>query len=373
MSIGLYDVDFFKYHQVMFNLEIMKLASYFKNKREITVLSPTLSPERYAHFYLRKDYYDGTFPPRLTHYDNLSYGGLAFTGKLYVPLDEDIEMAKPDTHVYDKYQNLFYEGRKTHVSIFTSLVNNIHLRLSLDGKTVWNNFEKQIPKNTKTNIMFFHDVDLGQVENSYEVIKDLLKKYSRKSESAASLGVKFPITCNSYENFKLWDTLPFSDNFFNIKIDHMLNDEEFFDIINNISPATGQKIIYQVASSSSDKTLFVKDTLPKIFKQVIFCCNQHKQISLNISDDFKIDQEWKDLITLFNLYLSAARNYTRVPALYRFCKALKSQDSLRRTDIMSKEQARDLFLFIFNNHQELFKMFYECNNVILKGGEFHFD
>ena len=70
MSIGLYDVDFFKYHQVMLNLEIMKMATYFKNRREITVLSPTFSPERYAKFYLRKDYYDGTFPVGLNKYQN---------------------------------------------------------------------------------------------------------------------------------------------------------------------------------------------------------------------------------------------------------------------------------------------------------------
>ena len=103
MSIGLYDVDFFKYHQVMFNLEIMKMATYFKGQREITMLSPTYSPERYTHFYLRKDFYDGTFPSRLNSYDNLTYGGLAFTNNKYAPLQEEIERTIPDTYVYDKY------------------------------------------------------------------------------------------------------------------------------------------------------------------------------------------------------------------------------------------------------------------------------
>ena len=108
MSIGLHDVDFFKHHEVIFNLEIMKLASYFKRNREITVLSPLISPDRYSKFYLRKDYYDGTFPSGLNKHDNLTYGGLAFTEGIYVPMEEEIEQSVPDTHVYDKYKEIFY-------------------------------------------------------------------------------------------------------------------------------------------------------------------------------------------------------------------------------------------------------------------------
>ncbi len=373
MSIGLYDVDFFKYHQVMFNLEIMKLASYFKNKREITVLSPTLSPERYSNFYLRKDYYDGTFPPKLTSYDNLTYGGLAFTGNIYTPMIEEIEMSKPDTHIYDKYRELFYEGRKTHDVAFTSLVNNIHLRLSLDGSNIWENFEKQIHRNAKANIIFFHDRDLGLINDSWEVVNTLLNKYSRKAELPAALGVKFPITCETLEDFKRWNQFTFSDNFFTIQLNNILEDEEFAELINSVSPAKSEKIVYRIASSSSDKNDFIESVLPKIFKQVIFCCNHHKQISLIIDDDFRIEQKWRDLVTLFNLYMSAAIDYTRVPALYRFCKALKPKEEMRRTGVMSKEEAKEIFLYVYNRHPELFKMFYECNQVHLEGGEFKID
>ena len=170
MSIGLYDVDFFKYHQVMLNLEIMKMATYFKNRREITVLSPTFSPERYAKFYLRKDYYDGTFPAGLNKYQNLEYGGFAFTGNLYVPMNEEIEVCAPDLHVYDKYKDLLFENVKNHKTVYTSLTNNIHLRISLDEKTIWEPFEKQIPRGSKANIIYFHDRDLGSIENSYETV-----------------------------------------------------------------------------------------------------------------------------------------------------------------------------------------------------------
>ena len=373
MSIGLYDVDFFKYHQVMLNLEIMKMATYFKNRREITVLSPTFSPERYAKFYLRKDYYDGTFPAGLNKYQNLEYGGFAFTGNLYVPMNEEIEVCAPDLHVYDKYKDLFFENVKNHKAVYTSLTNNIHLRISLDEKTIWEPFEKQIPRGSKANILYFHDRDLGSIENSYETVEYLLNKYSRKNESPAFLGVKYPIICNTFNIFQQWEKLPFSEAFFTIQINELLEDEELVSLIENNTAARCQRIRYRIASSSSDKNDFIESVLPKIFKQVIFCCNHHKQISLIIDDDFRIEQKWRDLITLFNLYMRAAVDYTRVPALYRFCKALKPKEEMRKTGIMSKEEAKEIFLYVYNRHPELFKMFYECNQVHLEGGEFKID
>ena len=71
--------------------------------------------------------------------------------------------------------------------------------------------------------------------------------------------------------------------------------------------------------------------------------------------------------------MRAAVDYTRVPALYRFCKALKPKEEMRRTGIMSKEEAKEIFLYVYNRHPELFKMFYECNQVHLEGGEFKID
>ena len=368
MSIGLYDIDFFKYHQVMFNLEIMKMATYFKGKREITVLSPTYSPEKYTHFYLRKDFYDGTFPSRLNSYDNLHYGGLAFTSGNYVPMLEEIERVIPDTFVYDKYKHLFLEGAKMHKNAYTSLSSNLHLRLSLDGKNVWNNFEKQIP-HRKTKIIFFHDPDLGSVEGAGEVIKDLLKIYSYSKDKSASLGLKFPLRVNSLKDFQKWNEFQFNETFFNIEINKVLDDEEYVDLVEMTTKAEAGKITYTIADASSSKNDFIMNVLPRIFKQTIFCCRHHKRILLNISDDFPIEQEWRDVVTLFNLYMSAAQSYTEsIPALYVFCKNMRSREGMYRNSVMCKEDARNLFLFVMDRQPELFKLFYECNQVKLING-----
>ena len=370
MSIGLYDVDFFKYHQVMFNLEIMKMATYYKKKREITVLSPTLSPERYSKFILRKDYYDGTFPNGLHRFPNLDYGGFAFSDNVYVPVMEEIEACIPDTYIYDRYKSLFVSGSKEHSNVYTSLVSNIHLRLSLNGESIWDKFEKQIAANNKANICYFHDFDLGAIQDSPEAVKHILNKYSKKSTSPALLGTKFPIHCKDFKDFQTWNDFSTTEAFFTLQIDNVLEDEEFIEVVNSINQAKAKRIKYKVASSSSDKNDFIKNILPKIFKQVIFCCNNHKQISLIIDDDFFIEKEWVDIITLLNLYLSAATKYTRVPALYRFCKSLKERDSLYKNSVMCKEEARDLFMFVYKNHPELFELFYECNQVEIVNGGF---
>lgn len=370
MSVGLYDVDFFKYHQVMFNLEIMKMATYFKGKREITMLSPTYSPERYTHFYLRKDFYDGTFPVGLNRYDNLYYGGLAFSNNVYIPLLEEIEVCQPDTFVYDKYKHLFLEGAKGHKDAYTSLSNNIHLRLSLDGKIIWDKFEKQIP-NKKANILFLHDVDLGNIDGAPEAINYLLTKYSKEKDGRANLGVKFPISINGVDDFNFWNQFTFNGNFFSLKIKQSLEDEEFADIINSSSKAKAKKIIYTIADASSSKNDFIFNILPKIFKQTIFCCRQHKKILLNIEDDFMIEEEWREVVTLLNLYMSAAESYgDSVPALYVFCKNLRSREGQYKNGVMSKEDARRIFLFVMEKQPELFKLFYECNQVNLINGGF---
>ena len=128
MSIGLFDADFFRYHQTIFNLEIMKMATYYKKKKEITIMAPSFAPERYSHFFY------------LTQYKNLTYGGLAFSNNIYIPMNEEIEQCGPDTSVYDRYKDLFIGDYASSKGFFSSLRKGIHLRLSLDSKTVWKNF-----------------------------------------------------------------------------------------------------------------------------------------------------------------------------------------------------------------------------------------
>lgn len=102
MSVGLWDADKIKYPTAPLNLELMKLSSYYKKKREIVNLSPRLEPNRYTKFIIRKDYNDGIFFPDLVNYKNVEYGGYAYSNNEYFPLDPDIEKQKADVYIYER-------------------------------------------------------------------------------------------------------------------------------------------------------------------------------------------------------------------------------------------------------------------------------
>ena len=111
MSIGLYDMDMATYTLVPFNIELMKLAAYYKKHREIVILSPELTPERHQKFFLRKDYDDGNFPLGIDKIPNLDYGGYAFTKGLYVPMAAEIEAIHPDSSIYSIYEKTIMSAK----------------------------------------------------------------------------------------------------------------------------------------------------------------------------------------------------------------------------------------------------------------------
>ena len=100
MSYGLYDGDLQFYPQVpFFNLELMKLSTYYKRRREIVSLSLDFKPNMYSHFIIRQDYpFNCTYPT----YPNIEYGGRAFSSTKYKPLPLEIEVMRPDISLYNK-------------------------------------------------------------------------------------------------------------------------------------------------------------------------------------------------------------------------------------------------------------------------------
>jgi len=152
----------------------MKLATYYKKKKEITIMAPAFVPERYTKFFYRKDFNDGSFPKELNQYDNIFFGGMAFSNNHYIPLEEEIEQCAPDTSIYERYKDIFIEGAKENKAFYTSVSKGIHFRLSLDEEKVWGNFEKQIPKQSKGRVFFLHDYNLNNIEGARETIHHII-------------------------------------------------------------------------------------------------------------------------------------------------------------------------------------------------------
>ena len=158
MSVGIMDADLATYTLVPFNLEAMKLSSYYKKKGEIVVLSPSFTPERNTKFFYRKDYNDGDFPLNLLTTPNVEYGGLAFSNNKYFPLPLEIERMKPDTSLYESAAaailgNMSNDRKK----IYYNMMEGEHCRISLDGKTVWSEYPRQFRSLSSARNLLFHD------------------------------------------------------------------------------------------------------------------------------------------------------------------------------------------------------------------------
>lgn len=368
MSIGLYDEDFFKYHQTIPNLELMKIASYYKKKREIVVLSPSIAPDRYSLFFLRKDYYDGSFPKELGEKQNIQYGGLAFSYNKYHQLSEEIEACDADFTIYLPYRHLFEAELKNNALAYVALKNAAHLRLSLDEKTISPYFLKQTQRLGSRNILFLHDYDLSNVDNAWETVIEGLSNLNYENKKTV-LATKYPIRCKNLSQFERWKEIQLS-TYGNFRITSLLSDEDFFALTKYAEEIRGLHIIYSPYPSSSSANHFSEEELLKIFKQVIFCCNNHVRILLNVSDNFLLTQETVDLIRLFSSYNTFYQKYDTTDGLYRYCKLLKTETTTGFQDVMTREKAKKVFLYVAENYPNLFKEFYERNKVELIGGNF---
>lgn len=380
MSIGLYDGDLQKYFHCPFNLELMKIAAYYKSKNQIVSLSPTFKPERYSKFFFRKDYYDGNFPDKLMTSKNIEYGGLAFTQGNYVPLAMDIETTPPDRFIYERVLKTYFDfkGQEGLKNSYKALTNSQHLRLSLDGKTIWQDFEKQLKDYDTTSAFFFHDTDLGKIEGSYEVIQDILK-LRKDTALPQRVGMKFNTTINTDEDFIKWSSLYNLNNFFALEFQGIINDEALSEVVNNIPNSRSKQIEYNITKNLSSQDDFFLNRLPKIYHQLLFCRDHRRFFSLKYEDNFFVDKRWERVIDLLNCYIrSAARSnyqnwskYNSEDSLFKFCSSFDDHKYLKEN--FTKEEAKELFVFVANKNYDLFKEFYETRQIKLIGGSFQYD
>ena len=165
----------------------MTLSAYFKKKRDIVTMVPSFCPEKYTTFYYRKDYNDNDFPKNLTKIPNLVYGGLAFSNNNYIPLDNNIEKMIPDISIYQPTKIRFCSSSEKE-EYYNIMSNAIHCRLSLDGKTIWNDFSSQLPVIKTKSTLFIHDFNLGHIDGDYETIKEF---YDNKRKKYKEFYVEF--------------------------------------------------------------------------------------------------------------------------------------------------------------------------------------
>ena len=367
MSIGLYDADMSVYTHVPFNLELMKLAAYYARKREIVALSPVFNPTSYTRFIYRKDYYDGGFDSRLRQFDNIEYGGYAFSSNNYTPLPLDIEKQIPNAAIYSKYKDKFSTLKK-YENFFGGMSNNAHFRLSLDGKEVWGDYEKQIQMNEQNRLLFLHDYNVAAIKDADLAIKDTLN-HLKETKYTRAIAMKFPLVVQDEAELFKWLAFIPAQSAYTIRYDGVMSDEALVDFA-RLRPTSGimNQFEYMVASPRYEENHFLEVLLPRIFNQVIFLQMCRQKITLVYDDYFFTNPKWEQVIKFLNSYLSWSQNIfddTTVSLAY-FASHLQ-ETSTRKLPFL-RQDARDIFQFVGEQNYELFKKFYECSRVQLIGG-----
>lgn len=365
MILGLYDSDMIKYKQVPFNLELMKLSTYYKKNLEIVTMSPSFSPEKYTHFIYRKDYYDGEFPKDLYKIKNLEYGGRAFNPNNYIPLAEDIEKCKADKFIYEIYKKNF--NNKLMQSMYKVMYNAEHFRLSLNNKTIWENFEKQLNISPRTQTLFLHDYNLNEIQNSDIIIKDIMKRIKHR----CFLAMKFPVQVNNGIDLFKWFNFNTSANFFSVQYNGIMDDDILVNFLDeNTNKYAIRQMDYCITKSYTEDEFLSR--INQLFLQVVYLKTKKIKLNLVYEYNFFSDKYWEKVIDLFNLFLSGAYDSNNNFFQYHYKKA-SLYDFVRKFKdikyyVYSKEDARQIFRFVAKNNYELFKNFYECHEVKLRGG-----
>ena len=368
MSIGLHDLDMANYTYVPFNLELMKLSAYYKKNREIVILSPNLTPERHQKFFVRKDFDDGNFPLGLEKIPNIEYGGYAFTDGMYVPMAPEIEIMHPDTSLYANMEKTITgSGRREHQKIFQNMTEAEHCRLSLDGKTIWEDYPKQFKFLKTARNLMIHDYDLAAIDGGLEEVKRLMAR-ARTDGWATRLGMKFPPVISNGQDLLDWISFKPNSTFYSLRYDGVMDDDCFDEFVSVCRENSIYKQLdYYVTASSANEQEFIDKYIIPIYRQVVKSRSYRVFFSLKYEENFFSDKRWERVLDLFNFYhnslryLNQAVYYSKIAkdTLYDFAKA--SYDKLpgwAKTE-MDRQEMREIFMFVREKKPELFVDFYE--------------
>ncbi len=376
-TIGIYDSDFMEYGQVVPNLECAKLCAYHKQKNEIAILAPTLEPDRYTKFFIRKEYDDGNYPPALFR-ENVSYGGRAFSPTKYIPLDEKIEQTIPDFSIYEKYINL-YGTTNTAQWQFRRMLNSINLRIAPNGTDIDEKLVEYCYDNvaSDTRGIILHDYFPGKINNLFDVISELSNSRQTKKgkPKPLAIGNKYPIDIYTSEDLLKWSSVyPMTGVFF-FRFHGLIDNEALVEMIQR-NPTFCRQIYYMIDEGCTSEEDFLVSRAPKIYKQILFCRMSNTKILLKYTDGFFKTPELKNFITLLNCY--AAQKWqpnflAGSQTLYKYCSQRLQRlykDVLARANAINQDDMREIFQYIRIHNYELFSMFYEWDKVYFEGGEF---
>ena len=363
MSYGLYDADLAHYPTPFFNLELMKLSSYYKRKREIVSLSPTFSPQMYKNFIVRQDFF---YPEsEIQYFNNVTYGGRAFDGLKYKPLPEEIELMRPDIYLYNKID--FNPRKLSEQTSFNIMRKAEHVRLSLDSKTIWKNFEKQFRRDSTAYGIIFHDYDLNLIDGAYEFIRDNLDTFVAHKEGRR-LGMKYPVQVSTEEDLLRWLILPSINSYYSLTYNNIVSNDLIFKLEDLKEISTSWRQIYNNVTSNITYEELINGGLQRILRAAVNLRNKRLNFPLIYDENVFIDKDWRRVMKMIDLYNIHLRDglkrygrfkyYVKFETLYSYMRN-KVKQNRGEANFFMKENVERVFQFVREHDYELFKDFYE--------------
>lgn len=303
MSVGIMDADATSITNATFNLEAMKLSTYYKRKNEIVVPCFTFAPERHTKFCYCKDYSEGYIPTALPLYDNVDSYGLLFSGGIYTPMPLEIESQKADTSIYAKMGEFFRSDNNFSVDEenihYKTLMAAEHARLSLDGKTVWSDFARQLdPTNKKSHTIVFHDPNLEEIQGAAQAIREIID-----DRIAVKVGTKFPVAVTSIEDIKSWAQLPLSATLFEMRYLGIMRPQEVVEWTKLIeTEPAAKRIIFDISQCNYNERQFANEILPICYSLALICRSHRIVFRLIYNERGLAASQWKDVVWLIGAH-----------------------------------------------------------------------
>jgi hypothetical protein len=132
---------------------------------------------------------------------------------------------------------------------------------------------------------------------------------------------------------------------------------------------------YHITPSWYEADRFIKEELPRIFRQVIISRSYRVFFSLKYDEGFFPDRRWEDVIKLFNFYHNSyasepqAAYYKMISndTMFKFARHCQEVPNFFYSDAFNINKIREIFEFVREYHYPLFKDFYECTAEKLGG------
>lgn len=364
MSYGLYDGDLPFYDRFPFlNLELMKLSTYYKKKKEIVSLTQTYMPQRFSNYIVRQDYPN----PNVSYpyHKNVQFGGKAFQGSIYKPLPLEIEKCQPDISLYNNIK-FSYKYTASDAKSFRTMRNAIHLRLSLDGRTIWPDFYKQLPHDKGHSGFIFHDDNLENLPDVIPFIQDLMEQHL--SIQARRIGNKYPIQISTEQRYLDWLQFLAINKYYSIQYNGIPRQEFLEEIATTTAHTKRLPQTVQNVTANTTYEKFITQDIVSIMRNSAILCTHTAQIPLIYDDTFFIDKRWADVTWIIQQYLEFLSKSTfrrdfieRVlpyETLYNYYKVVLT-DPRDNPFKIQKEFVQETFQFVREHNYELFTLFYK--------------